>query len=422
MARYRFEDGDVDDTDPRFASAAAHAHQWHRRAFCLCREPAPEMYVARVNGKYLVKRMPSSGHQHALNCPSHAAPATLSGLGTLIGGAIDVRPDEGCTVLRVDFPLSHKRARLCSASQEDALQQATVRASRRGLTLRALLHYLWAEAGLHRWYPAMAGKRSWHVIRKYLLRAIEDKRVGTRELADLVYVPELFNVVDKAAIQRRRQAQFEQGGDQTRQGERLLLAIGELKCLEPARTAYKLTLKHVPDCPFLLPQDLAGRLRRRFASEFDFWTAFEDVHLIACFTFSIKQSRLPCVEEGYLMAVTAQWLPFGRYDERALLTTLVSHGRAFESCLRYNLPDNRQLPLAVLLDSAEPCALHIISEPTADGVACIEADSAQYGYLSWTWASSAEPMPPLPPARHAAVSECKHDGAGSRAASKPRRR
>lgn len=404
MTHYRFEDGDMEETDPRFPSAAAHAHQWRRRAYCLCREPPPEMYVAHVNGRFLVKRMPNSGHRHAVTCPSHEAPATLSGLGELLGEAIEIRPDEGCTVLRMEFPLSRKRSRPGATGPLGSMPQVTVRASRRGLTLRAFLHYLWTEARLHRWYPAMAGKRGWYVVRKYLLRAAEDKRVKARELADFFYVPEVFNMDGQTAVQQRRRALFEQGREPLRSCAGFLLAIGELKCIDAARTGYKLVLKHTPDCPFLLHESLVERLRRRFTREFDMWTGFDDVHLIGCFTFSIKESGLPLVEEMCLMTVTAQWLPFGRDDERALLNALVSQGRAFEVCLRYNLADDRQVPLAVLLDSAEPYALHIIAEPTPKGLACIEADCAQHGYRSWLWASSAESMPALPPARDDLVS------------------
>src|SRR3546814_10419832 len=51
----------------------------------------------------------------------------------------------------------------------------SVRTDGAKLTLRGTLHYLWEQAGFNRWAPAMSGKRSWGVIRKYILQAAADK-------------------------------------------------------------------------------------------------------------------------------------------------------------------------------------------------------------------------------------------------------
>jgi hypothetical protein len=64
------------------------------------------MYVAKVDDKYLIKRMPNSGSGHAPACDSYEPPPELSGLGQVIGSAIQENPDEGTTALKFDFALS----------------------------------------------------------------------------------------------------------------------------------------------------------------------------------------------------------------------------------------------------------------------------------------------------------------------------
>ena len=82
------------------------AHIDHTRPLCKCTTPSPEMYIANVRGRYIVKRMPSTGDDHALDCASYLPPEELSGLSQTQSSAIEELPDEGTTLLKLDFPLS----------------------------------------------------------------------------------------------------------------------------------------------------------------------------------------------------------------------------------------------------------------------------------------------------------------------------
>jgi hypothetical protein len=76
------------------------------------------------------------------------------------------------------------------------------------LSLRGLLHYLWDQAELTRWHPGFAGKRTWGTVRKHLLLAAEDKTARGGSLQSRLYIPELFSVDQRDAINARRTAQW----------------------------------------------------------------------------------------------------------------------------------------------------------------------------------------------------------------------
>ena len=90
MRRFRLAGQVIDEMDPGLQSILANAYDLRIRPLCLCREPGLAMYIARVGTQYVVKRMPLSGSGHDPQCPSYEAPDELSGLGVLMGSAIQV--------------------------------------------------------------------------------------------------------------------------------------------------------------------------------------------------------------------------------------------------------------------------------------------------------------------------------------------
>ena len=78
------------------------------RPLCLCRQPAAPMYVARVAGQFIPKRMPGTGVQHDPRCESYEAPPELSGFGDVVGRAIQEDADSGVTVLRLGLVSAHR--------------------------------------------------------------------------------------------------------------------------------------------------------------------------------------------------------------------------------------------------------------------------------------------------------------------------
>lgn len=396
MSTYQVANRSIHTDDPGLSEALAGIYGTKVRPLCLCRTPGIEMYIARFEGRHLVKRMPNSGVDHAPACDSYEPPSELSGLGQVIGSAIQPGPEEGITLLKFDFSLSKGASRNAPAASANVGESAKTDGSR--LSLRGTLHYLWEEAGFNRWAPAMAGKRSWYVIRKYLLQAAEDKMAKGVSLARTLYIPESFNAEQKAEIAQRRQAQLMQIAAAEKGARQLMLVIGEVKELAPARYGHKIVLKHLPDCHFMLNDDIYRRLIKRFEVELGLWDAMEGTHLLVIGTFGIGATGVASFEEAALMCVTENWIPFESAYDKQVLDAATQHGRRFLKGMRYNMPLTRPLACAVLSDTLpQPTAMYVIPPGAShDFARTVDSLIQESTLASWVWRAGEVPQPELP--------------------------
>ncbi len=173
---------------PGLQAALVDVYGTDERPRCLCVEPGIEMYVAQ-HAQLVIKRMPGTGAAHHPSCPSYEAPPSETGLGDLLGEAVIERGPERVEV-RLDFPLSH--VSVPRPAQAPSAPSQSVSAAQRRLSMRGLLHLLWDRAGFSRWSPRMEGKRSWFVIRKYLLEAAAEIDAKGAPLASRLFIPEPF--------------------------------------------------------------------------------------------------------------------------------------------------------------------------------------------------------------------------------------
>ena len=382
-----------------FAEAVADAHAAHRRPRCMCLVDGVEMYVARLAGTnegFIVKRMPNTGSHHAPDCPSYEPPPESSGLGQVLGSAITEDPTTGETTLKLDFSMSKIAGR--SAMPTSGGDSDSVASSGTKLSLRGLLHYLWDQAELTRWQPGFAGKRTWSTVRKHLLLAAENKIARGDSLRLRLYVPEVFSVDQRDAINARRMAQWSQAIAAPGKPQHLMLLIAEVKEIVPARYGFKAVVKHVPDQAFALDEQLYRRLGRRFESELALWGAAEDIHMVIIATFSVAAAGIPTIVELSLMPVTRQWLPVEDGFEKQLIERLVADGRSFVKGLRYNLGADSPLASATLTDCEGSAPLLFVVHAGVE-------DSGRYIQVCdplvpvWLWNPSNEAMPSLPPRR-----------------------
>lgn len=394
---FAFQDDVVSPDSPRWLVCLERARAEHFRPLCLCRPTGVAMYVARVGGQLSVKRMPNSGVDHALSCESYEPPPEISGMGQVLGQAIREDGDSGQVMLRLESSLTRLSGRVSPMPGDAA--SGTARADTTRLSLRGLLHYLWHQGGLHRWTPAMAGKRSWAVVRRQVLTASQTMRTKAGPLHDVLYMPEPFVLEDKAQIQARRQAAFGALASASSGGRRRLgLLIGEVKELAPARYGRQAVLKHQPDAAFQVSEALHSRLTRRFETPLGLWSAHPDSHLVLVGTFSVATNGVASIEEAALTAMTAQWIPFESVYERALVDHLIHRGRRFMKSLRFDLAAEAPLACALLTDTEVATAL-FIEPPGASERYALELEQvlAATALIAWIWRPSIEPMPMLPP-------------------------
>ncbi len=379
-----------------FADAIAEAHASHQRPRCMCLVNGVEMYVARLAGSdrgYIVKRMPDTGSHHAPDCPSYEPPAEFSGLGQVLGSAITEDPATGETTLRLDFPLARMPGR--SKMPPAGAESDSVSSSGTKLSLRGLLHYLWDQAELTRWHPGFAGKRTWATVRKHLLQAAEHKLARGDSLRARLYVPEPFCIDERDAINARRLALWQHAVAAPGKAQHLMLLIGEVKEIVPARYGFKAIVKHMPDQAFSVDEQLYRRLGRRFEPELALWGASDDIHMVMIATFGVSSAGVPAINELCLMPVTRQWLPVEDGFEKQLLDRLVGENRAFVKGLHFNLGRDNGIATAVLTD-CEGSAPMLFIVPAGLDEATPGHEIGDPGPAVWMWRRTSEPLPPFP--------------------------
>jgi hypothetical protein len=380
--------------NPDVQQLLAAAHTERVRPLCMCRTDGVAMYVAQVGPeKYVIKRMPDSGLEHAHRCASYLPPEELSGLGQVLGSAITEEADSGLTAIKLGFRMSKaERAAPTGASGGGASESVAADPNR--LTLRAVLHYLWQEADLATWSPGMGGKRNWRVVSWYLRQAARGKFTKGKPLATRLYVPEPFNVEKKTEIAGRRLSAWaptQQHGS----AQQFMMLIGELKAIDPARFGHKLVIKHLPDAPLMVDDTLLARLNKRFGDEMELWQTDDEGHLIVIATFSVSRAGLATAEEISLVMTDCNWLPYESLFDKLLLDTALGARRRFTKSLRYNLAPDVPMASLVLTDTETPTAAFLLTRD--DSREAVAEIAAATGTDVWTWVIT-EDMPALPPA------------------------
>ncbi len=340
---------------PDYQSLLKLAYENKTRPLCLCNTPHPPMYIAKYDDDYLLKKMPNSGSLHLPICDLFDMPVELSGRGSVETKAIEQSEEQ--TNLKVNFNLA-KRTIPNESHKEGATQEATSKKNIKSLSILAVLHYLYEEAGLNKWYPAMEGKRSWTIIRHHLLLASEDTTAKNNKLAEILLIPEAFNYKKIDDIKSRRAAFIKNFHSKTKEVIPFGLLVGEVKSLEKSKFNYKLLIKHLPEMPVYLTDTLYRRINKQFSKEFTLFQNDESLHFLAIATFSLSPADNLQIETIALMIVDENWLPVGSDEELALIKVLVEEKRSFIKGLRYNLPDTKVIAAALLIDTENPTPIY----------------------------------------------------------------
>lgn len=403
--------------DHEIQSELAAAYDDRIRPLCLCQRDGVAMYIARIadldgGTRYVVKRLPDAGPLHAPHCASYAPPLGISGLGQLLGGAICEGPD-GRTALRLGFPMAKvDQAAPTPAAAGD--RDGSVQADPSRLTLRAVLHYLWYEAGLATWTPAMAGKPNWRVVSWHLRQTAQGMCLRGKPLTDRLFIPEPFQAERKAEITARRLAAWAPARTSGASGHKLMMLVGEVKAMEPARFGRRLAIKHLPDVPFLLDDRLHARLTRRFAAELDLCQSDPTGHLMAIATYAVGRGGLATVEKISLAMVDRHWLPYESEADRTLVDLAVEQRRRFTKSLRYNLAGGVPIASLTLRDTVPATAAFMLTEETE--IPESEVAATTVGLDFWIWVLGS-PIPRFPDRRGVRKSGDAADDRHSRVAS-----
>nr|WP_262927108.1 DUF1173 domain-containing protein [Rhizobium herbae] len=373
-----------------------HAYEQRLRPMCMCKEPPVAMYIARLEDQYLIKRMPLSGRDHDPACPSYEPPYELSGLGPLIGNAIQINAS-GKADLKLDFSLT-KRGPLAAPGTPAERAEQGIRSEPKKLSLKAMLHYLWEAGELTEWRSTWAGRRGWGRVRASLINAASQMTARGGPLSDMLFVPEVFHPDDKDGIAARRATALK-GVQATGSGPRkLMMIVAEVKEFSAAREGHKIIVRHMP-FPLMIEDGAWRRLAARYETELELWRSNEEFHLIVIATFGISTAGIASVEEVALMVVNEHWLPFEDIHELWLLEKLSHLKRKSVKGLRFNLP--RDAPIvSVTLPEQKPAPVAMFIVPASAGdeyeQALTTMIDARPEIAPWVWRVAESEMPRLP--------------------------
>jgi Protein of unknown function (DUF1173) len=382
--------------DPGLQDLLARSHALPQRPRCLCVAGGVEMYIAR-HAEFVLKRMPGSGQQHHPTCPSFEPDPATSGLGELMGEAIiEHAPDR--FELRTDFAMV--RTPGTTAPRRRAMPDpAEVRAPRKRMSLRALLHFLYERAGLHRWYPAMAGRRNQGVLHKYLSQAAQGVTIKGLPLAQRLYIPEPFRVALRDEIGERRRIKLALLHEAEGVGSfGMAIIVGEYNGSEPTTVGRRIMIKHMPDVPLYSEAKAWQRVERlhgKLLQSRDADVPRKPRVMMAALVYA-KREQVYQVEALSLMLTTDQYVPLEGLYELPLIEALQREQRAFIKPLRYDARSAAAFASALLLDcEIGPVPLHVVSAFADANEKALKARALASGAPLWVW-NTAATMPALP--------------------------
>jgi hypothetical protein len=396
LPTYRLLDRDVLASGPHWQTILARSYAAVQRPLCLCTAAGVPMCVVK-DGAFYLRRMPDTGHLHHPSCTHYEPQLRWSGRAYLQGDAL-VEGADGAIEAHSDFAM--ERYGLHAGRARSPAQAPALAMRKKRLTLRGLLHLIWDQAQFNRWSPNMQGKRNWAVIRHFATQAAERIVLKGAPLAQRLFMPEAFHAEHALQIHQRREQRFASMlPGATCDRHRLLLVIGELKELKQISVGYRLTLKHAPDCAFLVEQKLAGRVMRLCADAFQARDTLPGTRLLSAFTLAVNALDDYRVDTMTVMAVTENWIPFANAYEKKLTDALTLARRRFIKPLDYDAPAAVAIPDFLLLDAGDAVLAMYIALATASKTRKRAQDELikHTAGPAWVWATqSTLSLPALP--------------------------
>jgi len=374
--------------------ALASIYDTPERPRCMCVLGGIEMYVAKY-GDFIVKRIPDTGADHHAGCVHFEPPVGESGLGSLLGSGITAR--EG----GYDFKLAHALRSVPRKAGEATPATATVREPRSApgkISLRAMTHLLWQQAGIDRWVPAMQGKRNWGVLRYHLNECARLNHPNTAPLADILLMAQPFKESEAASHAAARAIFLASCTQPDQDGvSRKVIVLGELKSATPVDSGdVRVVLKHMSEQPFLADHKIWKRVQKVYRPLLDAKAVDDMLRLVVTAIISARTERIYRVDAVSLMLTTENWIPVESTAEVDLIRALVAAGRSFYKPLAF-ASNPAMFPGAVLRDAGPTrFNLEVVSAFEDESIRKLRLSAIEDRQSIWIW-TLGEPMPPLPP-------------------------
>lgn len=388
MAKYRIGDKTISPAEANFEQVLQAAKQAGLRPECLCTGDAGVvMYIAQINNRFWLKRMPNSGRMHAVGCASWETPEEFSGRHDLVGSALRYKEKEE-VALRLGFSLSHRGKGDGDAMERSNKEKPTAKVAPEDarLTLKSLLHYLWDEAGLTAWTGGDE-PRDWPFVHDSLSLAAARKTVKHAELQNYLFIPKPRSRHTQGEIDSDRRKRFGQiAGFDDKKVRHLLLMTGQVKSMKQVGGDWNVLFEEMPGYPFLIKGDLHAQMIKHLGREMRLVSSESPGFLVLVGTFYVEQGGIAVFEEVSLMYVNESWIPYESIYERDLIGALIEQKRSFLRLLRYNRPNASPMPTLLLTDCGDdPVAVYVLDAESSTSSGQMTAAAAASKYESIVW-------------------------------------
>lgn len=398
-----------------FQSDPQYAQGWKQvllraygKADVRCRCPGPgekrlSIHSSSKSDRFHLARFPDTGAEHSEDCIYYGVDPNMSGLGTYRRGVIQ-ELDDGATKIKLKVGLQKRASAAPGDAREAQIREPKLpagrpRSSQASMTLLGLLHYLWTQARLNTWSPAMADKRNLAVVHHHLMRSAATTYAGRVRLAQNLLVATPSSSGQQASYNKAKSLEA------VTQRRRLVVIAPLAQHQDGMDGSNSLPIAGFHCIPYL-SMDEGGwsSLERRFGREIDAWRAGNPV-------IAIVQTDPPRPSGGSiraqvvdvaLMQITQDWIPVDSGYEVLVAEKLVAEKRRFEKPLRFDAGEDRVFPDFWLRDVASPLPCEVWGMSNADYLTRKLEKTAHYnetygepGWWSWNAAAS-EPIPMFP--------------------------
>lgn len=355
---------------------------------------------------YTLAKYSLSGSEHSLDCRFHSLDASQSGIQGYENGVI--REKDGNMYIRLSLGMT-KKDEVPSEKVTPPRLFNRVGNGQSKMSLIGLLHLLWTEGELNKWYPKMAGKRKDAIVSSQILKAAENIKVGRLTIKDVLLIrtddtTPLFSennreIVDTAMLSNKRLiivttlARYNQ--------EKYLL-----------NTPKSLPINNFEGMPRpMIDSDTWEKVLGSFPNEISGWKNGRKVMVIALIDTPFKNIKNEYISSKVLqvglMMVTNNWIPIDSAYEGIVADKLTGENRAYIKPLRYDAAESDVFPDFCLYDTkhADPVPMEVFGLKTEkyllrkeEKIKIYDTRYTRAGWWFWDAATNhdAEQMPPFP--------------------------
>lgn len=317
-------------------------------ATCLCPGSNKRRLSVRYRSKqdaYHLSRFPYTGAEHSLDCLYYSPAPEKSGLGSYGKGVVE-EGEDGDLKLKLTLSLKAKDpAERKVPPLDPGAKSSAGRPTKPAMTALGLLHLLWTEAGLNRWSPGMAGKRSLSRVHGRLQHAASKMLASRMRIEDALLASTGMDG-DQAAANRRKVAS-------AIKHERRLLVIAPLAGYSEERElglSQYLAIVGFHGIPrVMLGKDVWDATAQRYRRELAGWRQGRRVIAIVQTDQPVTPNKVQGLNVA-LMVVSDEWIPVDSSYEAVIEARLRDQERTFVKPLRYDSSEEQVFPDFWLMD------------------------------------------------------------------------